>query len=103
MNHDVILLTLLTVVNGASFATFGIDKLKSKRVSWRIPEARLLLMAFLGPFGAFGGMLVFRHKTRKPKFLIVPAFLVVQILIFVFVYPQFVPNILNWIKGVPAL
>ena len=64
----------LVTVNLIVLAVFGIDKLKSKKGGWRIPESRLLLIAFFGPFGAYAGMLLFRHKTRKVKFLIVPFF-----------------------------
>lgn len=68
----------LVIVNLIALAFFGIDKLKSKKGGWRIPESRLLLIAFFGPFGAYAGMLLFRHKTRKVKFLLVPFFLFIQ-------------------------
>ncbi len=70
---------ILALVNIVSLAIFGADKLNSKRDAWRVPESRLLLVAFIGPFGAYLGMLLFRHKTRKLKFLIVPLFLVMQV------------------------
>jgi len=41
-------------------------------------EGFLLVLAFLGPFGAFLSMQVFRHKTRKLRFLLVPVFLVLH-------------------------
>jgi uncharacterized membrane protein YsdA (DUF1294 family) len=82
----------LLVINGVSLVVFGVDKLKSKRGGWRIPESRLLLVAFFGPFGAFLGMLVFRHKFRKVNFLLVPVFLFVQV--FLLVYFLF-PNVVN--------
>jgi uncharacterized membrane protein YsdA (DUF1294 family) len=69
----------LAVVNVASLIIFGFDKLRSVKGGWRIPESRLLLVAFIGPFGAFAGMLLFRHKTRKVKFLLIPIFLLVHI------------------------
>ena len=73
------LLTIfLVIVNFIALAIFGIDKLNSKKRDWRIPESRLLLIAFFGPFGAYAGMLLFRHKTRKIKFVIVPIFLFIQ-------------------------
>jgi uncharacterized membrane protein YsdA (DUF1294 family) len=73
------LLVLLAVVNAVSFVLFGVDKLNSMRGGWRISEATLLLVAFCGPFGAFAGMLLFRHKTRKTKFLLVPIFIFIQL------------------------
>ncbi len=75
---------VLVIVNVASLAAFGVDKLKSKRGGWRIPESQLLLIAFLGPFGAYAGMLLFRHKTRKIKFLLVPLFLLIQVALLVY-------------------
>lgn len=74
-----LLLIPLAAVNVASLMIFGFDKLRSVEGVWRIPESRLLLIAFIGPFGAFVGMLLFRHKTRKVKFLLIPIFLFAQI------------------------
>ncbi len=84
---------LLLVINGVSLVVFGVDKLKSKRGGWRVPESKLLLVAFFGPFGAFLGMLLFRHKTRKVKFLLVPVFLFVQVFLLVYFL---VPNVVNF-------
>ena len=36
-------------------------------------------MAFIGPIGAYSAMNIFRHKTLKTKFLLVPAFLVLHL------------------------
>jgi uncharacterized membrane protein YsdA (DUF1294 family) len=72
------ILVLLVIVNAVSLLLFGVDKLRSMRRGWRIPESRLLLAAFFGPFGAYGGMLLFRHKTRKIRFLLIPVFLLIQ-------------------------
>jgi uncharacterized membrane protein YsdA (DUF1294 family) len=77
------LLVLLVIVNIFSMIVFGVDKLKSKRGGWRIPESRLLLVALFGPFGAYAGMLLFRHKTRKVKFLLVPVFLFIHVYLIV--------------------
>jgi uncharacterized membrane protein YsdA (DUF1294 family) len=76
----------LVIVNFISLAVFGIDKLNSKKGGWRVPESRLLLIAFFGPFGAYAGMLIFRHKTRKIKFLMVPIFLFIQGFLIVYFY-----------------
>ena len=77
-------LVFLMIVNVVSLILFGVDKLNSVRGGWRIPELRLLLVAFLGPFGAYAGMLLFRHKTRKAKFLLVPIFLFIQLCLIVY-------------------
>ena len=69
----------LAVLNIFSIALFGIDKIKAIRGGRRIPEVTLLLVSFFGPFGAYAAMLILRHKTRKPKFLLVPIFVFIQV------------------------
>ncbi len=55
-----------------TFALYGIDKRQAMSDGWRIPEALLHAMALAGGvIGAWAGRLVFRHKTRKPIFLVV--------------------------------
>ena len=50
---------------------YGLDKSKAQRGAWRIPEKTLLLLAFLGGgIGAFCGMHIFHHKTKKNLFKI---------------------------------
>ncbi|MGA2573309.1 MAG: DUF1294 domain-containing protein [Candidatus Methanomethylicaceae archaeon] len=80
------LLILLAIVNTVSLVFFGVDKWRSMTGGWRVPESRLLLVAFFGPFGAYVGMLIFRHKTRKVKFLLVPIFLVLQLLLILYLH-----------------
>ena len=74
---------ILLVMNLLAFALMGIDKMKAKRGSWRIPEKTLFLVTAL--FGGLGGMLgmrVFRHKTKHWYFKFgFPALLVVQIVL----------------------
>ena len=77
---------LIIIVNGIALTIFGVDKLQSKKRGWRVPESRLLLIAFFGPFGAYAGMLLFNHKTRKIKFLLVPIFLSIQIILMAYFY-----------------
>jgi len=77
---------LLIIVNGVALIIFGVDKLQSKKRGWRVRESRLLLIAFFGPFGAYAGMLLFNHKTRKIKFLLVPIFLSIQIILIAYFY-----------------
>jgi len=78
------LLVFLLIVNVISLIFFGLDKLRSMRGGWRISESRLLLVAFFGPFGAGFGMLLFRHKIRKVKFLLVPIFLFIQLYLIIY-------------------
>ncbi len=61
--------TYLIAINFAAFAAFGIDKMRAEAGGWRIPEARLLGLAFFGGSpGAYAGRQLFRHKTRKQPF-----------------------------------
>ncbi len=83
LNPTLLLQIVLTVVNVITLAVFGVDKLQSKRNGGRVRESRLLSVAFFGPFGAFVAMILFRHKTRKTKFLLVPAFLILQLVLIV--------------------
>lgn len=59
----------LILVNALAFFAFGADKRRARRGKWRISERMLLWLAFAGGgTGAWLGMQVFRHKTRKTKF-----------------------------------
>jgi uncharacterized membrane protein YsdA (DUF1294 family) len=59
---------------------YGWDKRAAKRHAWRIPEATLLWLATIGGgVGALAGMLLWHHKTRKPRFAVgVPLLLIIQ-------------------------
>ena len=51
--------------------TYGLDKRNARLHKWRIPESRLIWPAYIfGGVGAFLGMYIFRHKTKKLKFKI---------------------------------
>ena len=64
-------LLLLAALNVVSFALFGIDKQRARRGARRISENALLLSALVsGTIGAWAGVFVFRHKTRKVSFLL---------------------------------
>ena len=66
-----ILVYYLIIINIAAWIMYGLDKWKAKSGAWRIPERTLLLTALAGgSVGALAGMLLFHHKTRKPKFMI---------------------------------
>lgn len=62
-------LTALATVNLTAFLAFGWDKHCARNTMWRVPEANLLMLAFVG--GSVGAKLAqhyFRHKTRKQPF-----------------------------------
>ena len=68
------------VWNVMVFTLYGVDKWKAKKAKVENFEMTLLGMAFVfGAAGAFCGMLLFHHKTRKWKFrILVPLFLLLQ-------------------------
>ena len=71
----------LVIINIITFAVFGADKKKAIRGKWRVTEATLFLLAFIG--GALGGCLgkrVFHHKTKKWYFAVgIPLILVLHL------------------------
>ncbi|MCR5660290.1 MAG: DUF1294 domain-containing protein [Bacteroidales bacterium] len=76
------LLIYLLLINFLGFVLYGIDKAKSKRKgSSRIPERTLLWVARLGGgLGCWLGMMLFRHKTKHTRFMVlVPLWTVVWI------------------------
>ena len=65
------LLLYLLGINILCFLSFAYDKWQAIHKGWRVPEKVLLGQSFLG--GALGGILgmyLCRHKTRKPRFLV---------------------------------
>ena len=60
----------------------NMENLKSEFfIPLRIPEAHLILAGVFGIFGAILGMLLFRHKIRKPKFYIgLPAIFILELM-----------------------
>jgi len=69
------------VVNAAALVMYAMDKARARAGVWRIRERTLILAAAIGGAGgALAGMLLFRHKVRKPKFfLLVPLFLLLHL------------------------
>lgn len=66
-----VLLGLLAGLNLVSFAVYGWDKRQAKRGGDRVPEKKLWLLILIGgAAGAWAGMQVFRHKTRKTSFIL---------------------------------
>lgn len=81
MNTNALLIYYLLGINAVTFALYGIDKFKSKKGWWRIPEKTLLMLTVIGgSMGALCGIRLFHHKTRHKKlYLGVPILLVIQI------------------------
>lgn len=74
-------LVWLAAINIIAFCLYGADKLLAVKHLWRVSEGALIFAAVLGGSpAALLAMLIFRHKTKHPKFYIgVPVILAVQI------------------------
>ncbi len=70
-----ILISLISIIVTAA------DKVKAKRVSRRVPEATLMLLSVLGgSLAMLITMIIIRHKTKHPKFMVgIPVIIVLQI------------------------
>ncbi|MDA6072623.1 DUF1294 domain-containing protein [Flavobacterium sp. AC] len=85
-----VLLVLFFVINSIEFFLAGYDKRLAIKQKRRIPENTLFTIAFFG--GAIGllvAMLLFRHKTSKPSFILkfsAIVFIQIAIAILLFIY-----------------
>jgi len=82
-----IYISIIVIWNLMVFVLYGLDKYNSKGEGRRISERTLLATAFLfGGLGAFFGMHLFHHKTRKQKFIyLVPVSIILNILIVILI------------------
>jgi len=70
-----ILLIYLVFINVLALLTMWWDKRRAKKDEWRVSEATLLIISFIGgAIGMFLGMFRFRHKTRKRLFQVIAVF-----------------------------
>ena len=74
----------LIVINIISLILMGIDKLLAIKNKRRISEHSLITISFFGgSIGTLLGMIIFRHKIRKPKFyILVPLFITILVYIY---------------------
>ncbi len=87
----IILLIATAVMSVVAFFAMLIDKNRAIRGAWRIPEATLILLAFLmGGVGEYLGMQTFRHKTKHIKFTIgVPLCIIANVAVLVWSFKTF--------------
>ena len=79
-------LTYFLVISAIAIIVTVLDKRAAIRHALRVPEIVLLLIAALGGSVAmFFTMLVIRHKTQHPKFMVgIPVIFVLQIALILF-------------------
>lgn len=72
----------ILLVNIATFAIYGVDKMRAIKHNTRVPQATLLALAALGgSVGAMMGIWGLRHKTRHKSFTIgIPAIIFAQVM-----------------------
>ncbi|HQN05531.1 MAG TPA: DUF1294 domain-containing protein [Anaerolineaceae bacterium] len=85
--HENSILIYYLIINLVTLLVWEADKRRAVRQQWRVPEKWLFFLALMGgAAGALAGMILFRHKIRKPLFWLTGIlFLAVHILFFIFV------------------
>lgn len=80
-----IFIILTFFLNAFLFLLYGIDKWKAVHKKRRIREIVLVLPSFFFmSIGAMLGMIVFNHKTSKPKFrFLIPFSFILNIIFFI--------------------
>jgi uncharacterized membrane protein YsdA (DUF1294 family)/cold shock CspA family protein len=62
-------IVVYAAMSAATFIAYGVDKWRARSGRWRVSEAALLVMGFVGGWpGAIIAQQLFRHKTRKASF-----------------------------------
>ena len=78
MTDNLIFNIYIISINIISFFTYMIDKRKSIKHEYRVPENVLLLLSLIGgAIGSLISMMTFHHKTRKIKFLFLNSILTI--------------------------
>lgn len=76
------------IINLIAFFIWGVDKRRAIQQQWRIPEKWLFFFAFIGgALGSLTGLVLFRHKIRKPAFwLFCTLFAGLHIMLFIYLF-----------------
>lgn len=80
------LIIYIVIINLITFLVMFLDKKKAQKGKFRISESFLFTLVFLGGgIGGIAGMYIFRHKTKKPMFIIgFPLILTLEIIILIY-------------------
>ena len=72
-------------INVLTILIYGLDKYLAIKNTYRVSEYHLLVLGFFGgSIGAFLGMIIFHHKTRKKRFwLLNILFMIIWLIILV--------------------
>ena len=82
--ENIMLIIYIAIINLYGFLIMYLDKKRSIKGQWRIPESRFFVAAILlGSLGTLLGMKLFHHKTKHWYFKYgIPAIMVVQIALY---------------------
>lgn len=59
----------LVYINAVTFIAYGVDKRSAQRGDWRVSEAKLHSLEFLGGWvGAYIAQKIFHHKSKKRSY-----------------------------------
>ncbi|HET7580850.1 MAG TPA: DUF1294 domain-containing protein [Bacillales bacterium] len=65
------LIGYVLIINVFALMVMAVDKRKARKEKWRIPEARIWMIAWIGGSpGVWAGMKWFKHKTKHRKFVV---------------------------------
>ena len=80
------ILLYLLMINIIGFGMMWSDKRRAKWGKWRIPEQTLFIVTAIGGgLGTIAGMYIFRHKTKKLKFIIgLPTLVILEIALVIY-------------------
>lgn len=87
MNPLLYFLIYLCIISVIAVVITVYDKYRAVRNKWRVKEATLLLVSFLGgSIAMYITMLLIRHKTKKIKFMLgIPLIIILQFIIYALV------------------
>lgn len=87
---DKIFTIYLIFINVSGIIIMGIDKRKSRKRAYRIPEKTLFITAFLGgAAGILTGMRLFHHKTLHKKFVYgIPLILIINVIASIYIFKR---------------
>lgn len=76
----------IALINLCGIILMFLDKKYAQNGRYRIPEKILFITALIGgSAGIWAGMYLFRHKTKKMRFVCgIPAILIIQIILILF-------------------
>ena len=74
---------IYALINGVVFFIFAFDKYKAGKNTWRTPENAVTGFCPYRAFWTFAAMLLFRHKTRKLKFYLVPVIALLHVILII--------------------